>query len=87
MAIDLVVGRKKPVPRTQRASLNRAKQLKRDDKIQDISVSLMDMDSAIMFYFENVIKPTVIENGETIKVPTMYASPERWFAVQSSIVR
>jgi hypothetical protein len=84
MAIDLIGGRKKPVPRTQRASLNRAKQLKRDDTIQDISVSLMDMDSAIMYYFENVIKPTVIENGETIKVPTMYASPERWFAVQNS---
>ena len=84
MAIDLVAGRKKPVPRTQRASLNRAKQFKRDDTVKDISVSLMDMDSAIMYYFENVIKPTVIENGETIKVPTMYASPERWFAVQKT---
>ena len=85
MASDLLIyGRKKPVPRTQRATLNRAKQLKRDDNIKDISVSLMDMDSAIMYYFENVIKPSVIENGETVKVPTMYASPERWFAVQNS---
>ena len=84
MAIDLVAGRKKPVPRTQRASLNRAKQFKRDDTVKDISVSLMDMDSAIMYYFENVIKPTVIENGETVKVPIMYSSPERWFAIQKS---
>ena len=60
MASDLLIyGRKKPVPRTQRATLNRAKQLKRDDNIKDISVSLMDMDSAIMYYFENVIKPSV----------------------------
>ena len=33
----------------------------------------MDMDSGIMYYFENVIKPSVQENGESIKVPTMYA--------------
>ena len=32
----------------------------------------MDMDSQIMYYFDNVIKPTVTENGEQIKVPTMH---------------
>ena len=37
-----------------------------------------------MYYFENVIKPTVFENGETIKVPTMYASPERWHSIQKT---
>jgi hypothetical protein len=58
--------------------------MKRDDTVQDVSVSLMDMDSTIMYYFENVIKPTVIENGETIKVPIMYSSPERWYAIQRS---
>ena len=42
----------------------------------------MDMDSTIMYYFENVIKPTVTENGETIKVPIMYSSPERWASIQ-----
>jgi len=44
----------------------------------------MDLDSAIMYYFTEVIKPTVVDNGETVKVPTMYASPERWFAVQKT---
>jgi hypothetical protein len=78
------MARKKPLPRSQRKIINRALQHKRDDTIQDVSVSLMDMDSAIMFYFEKVIKPTVIENGETIKVPIMYSSPERWYAIQSS---
>ncbi len=82
MAHPSTTGRNKPVPRTQRASINRSLQRKREDTIQDVSVSLMDMDSAIMYYFENVIKPQVIENGETIKVPVMYSSPERWAAVQ-----
>jgi hypothetical protein len=44
----------------------------------------MDLDSAIMYYFTEVIKPTVVDNGETVKVPVMYASPERWFAVQKT---
>ena len=36
-----------------------------------------------MYYFENVIKPSVQENGESIKVPTMYASAERWYNIRS----
>jgi len=76
------MARKKPIPRHLRKTVNRASQYKRTDDIQDVSVSLMDMDSAIMFYFENVIKPQVVENGETVKVPIMYSSPERWAAVQ-----
>ena len=78
------MARKKPIPRSQRKTVQRATQMKRDDTVQDVSVSLMDMDSTIMYYFENVIKPTVIENGETIKVPIMYSSPERWYAIQRS---
>ena len=78
------MARKKPLPRSQRKSINRALQHRRDDTVQDISVSLMDMDSTIMYYFENIIKPTIIENGETVKVPIMYSSPERWSAVQKT---
>ena len=80
------MARNKPLPRSQRKTVNRALQRKRTDDIQDISVSLMDMDSTIMYYFENVIKPQVVENGETIKVPIMYASPERWAAVQNKVL-
>ena len=57
------MARTKPLPRSQRKIVKRQTQFKRKDKIQDISVSLMDMDSTIMYYFENVIKPTVTENG------------------------
>ena len=76
------MARNKPLPRSQRKFVNRALQHKREDKIQDISVSLMDMDSTIMYYFENVIKPSVVENGDTVKVPVMYSSPERWASIQ-----
>ena len=78
------MARQKPLPRSQRRVIDRSLQHRREDTIQDVSVSLMDMDSTIMFYFENVIKPTVVENGETVKVPIMYSSPERWAAVQKT---
>ena len=72
----------KPLPRKQRV-LNRGYLYTRtDDDIKNPSVTLMDIDSAIMFYIENVIKPSVLDNGENIKVPIMYSSPERWKAIQ-----
>ena len=72
----------KPLPRKQRV-LNRGYLYSRtNDNIKTPSVSLVDMDSAIMFYFENVIKPSVKDNGENVKVPIMYASPERWKAIK-----
>ena len=88
------MARSKPIPRKVRRDLNsislredynRGSQLRRDkDDIQNISNTIIDMDSAIMYYFNEVIKPTVTENKETIKVPVMYASPERWFSVQKN---
>ena len=79
------MARKKPLPRSQRKVVNRAREYKRtDDTVKNVSIGLMDMDSAIMYYFENVIKPTIIENEEIVKVPVMYASPERWFAIQKT---
>ena len=86
MSEELSIGfRKKPTPRNQRANLNRARQYKFEKgDAQDISVSLMDMDSAIMYYFERVIKPTVYENEENVKVPLLYASPERWYSIRNT---
>jgi len=88
------MARSKPIPRKVRRDLNsislredynRGKNLRRDkDDIKNISNTIIDMDSAIMYYFNEVIKPTVTENKETIKVPVMYASPERWFSVQKN---
>jgi hypothetical protein len=62
---------------------NRALQTTRKtDKVKDISIGLHDIDHAIKYYFETIIKPTVIQDGQRMNVPVMYASPERWKSVQ-----
>ena len=55
----------------------------KDDTVKNIAVGLEDIDNAIMYYFENVIKPNVIQNGQQIAVPVIYGSPERWKSVQA----
>jgi len=72
----------KPLPRKQRV-LNRGYLYSRTaDDMGELSVNLIDIDSAIMYYFDSVIQPSVEDNGENVKVPIMYASPERWKAIQ-----
>ena len=71
-----------PGPDT-RPSSNRGDQVSRkDDLIKDLSIGLQDHDEAIMYYFNEVIKPSVIVNGERSEVPIIYGSPERWKGVQ-----
>ena len=55
---------------------------RRDDKVKPISIGLMDIDAAVMYYFNEVIKPVVIDNNEKVKVPVYYANPERWKSIQ-----
>ncbi len=79
--------REKPIPRSQRISFNRGTKISRNspavaDDVKNLSVGLMDMDSAIMYYFNEVIKPEITVNKEKVKVPCIYASPERWFSIQ-----
>jgi hypothetical protein len=72
----------KPLPRKQRV-LNRGYLYSRsDDDVKNPEVTLMDMDSAIISYFDEVIQPSVEDNGENVKVPIMYASPERWKSIK-----
>ena len=62
---------------------NRGNQISfRDDKVKPFSLGLKENDEAIVYYMENVIKPTVIQNGIVQKVPIYYGSPERWAQVQ-----
>lgn len=64
-------------------NVNRAlKTTRKTDNIKDISIGLEDIDYALKYYFENVIKPTVVQDGNIIKVPIIYGSPERWQSVQ-----
>ena len=64
-------------------TFNRSEKLSRkEDTYKDFTVGLQDIDTAIMFYFENVIQPFVFQNGERRAVPIIYGSPERWKSVQ-----
>ena len=78
------MARSKPLPRSKRTPvINRGLERSRNtDTTKNISVGLMDIDSAIQFYFDNIIKPKVKENGTIVKVPTLYGSPERWAQAQ-----
>ena len=80
------MARNKPIPRSQRNDFNRGTKISRNspgakDDVKNLSVGIMDMDSAIMYYFNEVIKPSVEINDENVKVPCIYASPERWTQV------
>ena len=62
---------------------NRATQTSfRNDNTKPFSISLQDIDGAIMYYFQNVIKPFVVQNEERIEVPVIYGSPEKWKSYQ-----
>ena len=59
--------RNKPIPRSQRLIFNRGEKISRyspgaTDDVNNLSVGIMDMVSAIMYYFIEVIKPEVEVN-------------------------
>jgi len=62
---------------------NRSEQMSfKGDTTKPFTVSLQDIDESIMYYFQNVINPTVIQNGNRLPVPVIYGAPERWKSVQ-----
>ncbi len=84
------MARTKPLPRSDRlikygGTQNRGTIKRRtNDEVKNVEVGLLDVDASIMYYFNNVIKPTVMEQGEEVKVPLMYANPERWAAIRNT---
>ncbi len=54
----------------------------RNDDHGDFTVGIKDIDESIIFYFNNVIKPSVIQKGVRKNVPVIYGNQERWKAVQ-----
>ncbi len=83
--------RRKPIPKTQQEifsgkekKVNRGNQIKRDDTVSNFYLGLYDIDESIQYYFDNIIKPSITEGEELIKVPVLYGSPERWKSVQKS---
>jgi hypothetical protein len=65
-------------------SRNRGKDLSfKDNKIKDISIGLEDIDGAIQYYFDNIIKPNVVQNGNRVAVPVIFGDAEKWKSVQN----
>lgn len=66
-----------------RTTLNRGEQVSfKGDTTKPFSLGIKDIDEAIIYYFENIIQPSVVQNGQRIAVPIKYGSPERWKDVQ-----
>ena len=62
---------------------NRSYQMSfKDDTVKPFTIGLQDIDESIMYYFQNVIRPFVYQNGVRIEVPVIYGSPEKWKSVQ-----
>ena len=62
---------------------NRGDQLSfKGDTTKPFSIGIQDIDESIFYYFTNVIKPSVVQNGERIEVPIIYGSPEKWKSFQ-----
>lgn len=62
----------------QRPDLNRAKQIKSEKGDFKQSVSLFDIDYAMMSYLEDTVLPTLDNNGTALKIPVIYGNSERW---------
>jgi len=53
-----------------------------DDDTKPFSVSIQDIDEAIFYYINNVIKPFTVQNGQRIPVPLLYGDSEKWNNIQ-----
>ena len=54
--------------------------LQKKTEVNDIkqSVTLFDVDYAMMSYLEDVVLPTLDINGQAVKIPVIYGNSERW---------
>jgi hypothetical protein len=64
-------------------TINRALQTSfKGDNVKPFSIGIQDIDEAVFYYFENVIQPSVLQNGQRLPVPVIYGSPEKWKSYQ-----
>jgi len=62
---------------------NRALEIsERNDGDKDFTIGIKDLDEAIMHYFNNVLKLSVVQNNTKLIVPVIYGTPENWKSVQ-----
>jgi hypothetical protein len=75
-----------PANRNEQATginFNRSEKISlRDDPTKSYKIGVQDIDEAVFYYFNNVIQPSVMQNGGEQPVPVIYGSPERWKSAQ-----
>ena len=76
--VALPSAQKPPSKETNRGSTRTRK----NDRVGDIKIGLYDIDDAIKYYFDEVIRPRVTDFDEDVSVPVLYGSPERWVSAQ-----
>lgn len=76
-AIDPTSGRPAVTPRNRGNDVST-----KGDRVKDVSIGIVDIDTAIIKYIEEKIRPSAIQDGNRIQVPVMYGFPERWATIQ-----
>ena len=62
---------------------NRAYEVsERKDGDKDFTIGIKDVDEALMYYFNNYLKLSVVQNNAKLTVPIIYGTPENWKSVQ-----
>ena len=61
-----------------RPDLNRANEIKSTKGDLKQSITLFDIDYAMMTYLEDTVLPNINDNGKALKIPVIYGNSERW---------
>ena len=65
--------------------IERAQETRRDnDTIKTPSCTIYDVDNAILSYLTDIVQPFVIENEQSIPVPVIFASGEKWSQIRAN---
>ncbi len=65
-----------------RSNPNRANEIKSNKGDLKQSISLFDIDYAMMSYLEDTALPMLDDNGKLLKIPVIYGNSERWNGAQ-----
>lgn len=72
------------IVRNTETKLNRSLEQRRDnDNVKDLTIKLVDIDTAVLYYLENIVLSNIKDNGNSFKVPIIYGSPEKWKSAQA----
>ena len=52
------------------------------DTDKDFYIGIKDIDEAVMYYFDKVLKLSVVQNNARLNVPVIYGTPENWKSIQ-----